>query len=254
MPPNPEESIEKHIFVPIPKNVPPNNPDIRMMQLHNAGMEQKNIAPIKLLISEWTPTKTFYLKYGSYLVAMLPWTVTIPTASRTRAMLKNKTAMKKDLRIRPTPWSPPGLIPGMITIAASLMTEKLVRKYLEKTVIFDEIDCPLCIQLRAGNLQCFTGVFAPYILTVSAMTFSTFYIPLLAKEYGRKGKNLGEVINEIRKIGWKNRSIVGYSIVAQFALNMFYVSKFQSEWLTIQNILYEKSAIMNSSASFNNNS
>ena len=86
------------------------------------------------------------------------------------------------------------------------------------------------------------------------MTFSTFNIPLLAKEYGREKVTFGKVINKIRKIGWKNRSIVGYSIVAQFALNMFYVSKFQSEWLTIQNILYEKSAIMNSSASFNNNS
>ena len=58
-------------------------------------------------------------------------------------------------------------------------------------------------------------------------------------------------MNDIRKVGWKNRSIVGYSMVAQFALNMFFVSKFQSEWFTMQNIIYKKSAIMNSSTSFN---
>ena len=62
MTPNLEQSI------PIPKNAPPNNPDIRMMQLYNAGMEQKNIAPMKLLISEWTATRTFTLKYGALLV------------------------------------------------------------------------------------------------------------------------------------------------------------------------------------------
>ena len=209
---------------------------------------------------------------------MLPWTVTLPTASRTSAILKNKLAMqKKDLRIRPTPWRP-GLIPGLIAMSGALLTEKVMKKCVEKTVLFDEKDCPLCVQLRGGSLQCLTGVFAPYLITVSAVTFSIFWQrkqfevqnvlrlfwdnrkgkwfkqpKLKPKEYEREWKTLGKVIKEIGKIGWKNRSIIGYSMVAQFALNVFYVSQLQSEWFTIQNNIYKKSAIMNNnSASFNN--
>ena len=246
MPPNLEQSI------PIPKNAPANNPDVRIIKLYNSAMEQKNIAPLKLLISEWTESRTFTLKYGALFVAMLPWTVTIPTATRTKRMLKNIMSKKKDLKIRPQLMSP-GILPGFIAMSAALMTERLMKNFIEKPIIFDEKDCPLCIQLRGGSLQCVTGVFVPYVITVSALTFSTYEQPKKLikklKESRRvEWKTLARIMNDIRKVGWKNRSIVGYSMVAQFALNMFFVSKFQSEWFTMQNIIYKKSAIMNSAS------
>merc|ERR1712141_994425 len=219
-------------------------------------MEQKSRFPMDILISEWKPTRTLTIKYGNILVGMLPWTVTLSTAWRTSAMMKKKFPMKKDLIIRPAKTLGPGVVPFLIAIPSAFITSTFMKFFIESPIMFNDEKCPTCVQVRGGSIQCCTGVIVPYAATIFVTTFTSmvqlkqFKPPKIEPKDG-----IGRIINtfsimkplfkETGSMMWKHSSILGFSLVAQFVLNMFYVSQFQNEWFAIENILYEKSAILN---------
>ena len=199
----------------------------------------------------------------------LPWTVTFPTAYRISAQMKKKYPMKKDLRIRPMANLGPGIVPFILAIPCAISTCAFMKFLIERSVLFDEVKCPICVQIRGGCIQCCSGVLVPFVTTVIVATFTSM---VQLKQFNQinskiidptKEKGIGRLINTFRimkpflkeslNMGWKNRSILGFSLAAQLCLNNFYVSNLQSEWFAIENILYEKSAILNNASSSNDN-
>ena len=261
-----EKLFNAHRLFPIPKNPPANNPYIRMMKHYNVAMEQNGRNSIDILISEWKPTRTFTLKHGSWFVGILPWAVTFPTAYRISGMMKKKYPIKKDLRIRPsvTPLGP-AVVPFILAIPCAITTTAFMKFLVEQSVFFDEVKCPICVQIRGGCIQCCTGVLVPYVTTVLVGTFTSMVQLKQFKPYSDdpKDREIGRrLLNTFRtmkpylkesvNMGWQTRSILGFNLAAQLCLNMFYVSSLQSEWFTIENILYEKSTMLNNASSSNN--